>query len=88
MLAEIDLLLARQRQQQVDRPLIPVEIEHELYRLAGAPVSSALPGDRQHEVDQRLHRHADQPGRRLRLTPIWPPTHGSTNSNTSRISMP
>ena len=32
---EVDLLLARQREQHVDRPLEPVEIEHER-RFAGA----------------------------------------------------
>ena len=32
---EIDLLLTGQCEQQIDRPLIPVELEHELVRLIG-----------------------------------------------------
>jgi hypothetical protein len=39
--AEIDLLLARQCQQQIDRSLIPVEVEYQLLR-SRRPLTPAL----------------------------------------------
>ena len=75
-LGEVDLLLARQREQHVDRPLIAVEIDDELRRLPAARLAPARRaparscqrrvGQPHDGAQQPIRRHADDVAKDVR----------------------
>jgi len=66
---EIDLLFAGQREQQIDRPFVPVEVEHELLGLGNLRFHWLMACDRQHEFIQSFRWHADQPAKQIEIQP-------------------
>src|SRR6516164_5971891 len=86
---EIDLLLAGQREQQIDRPFITVELEHELVRPIGEiglhPLCPVIKSTNLYSAS--AGPPITQP-RMFRLIPIFSPTNGMTKRNRSRINIP
>src|SRR6185437_11945066 len=90
-LCEIDLLLARQRQEQVDRPLEPVEIEDQ--RRLGCPLCRIGAGQPDCPVTcstNWISASAGTPTKRpsrLKPRPMRTPTYETTNSSI-KINIP